>query len=161
MGLGDSKPIARIRSRLFSLRPRSLKATAGELNSCDKFSPSYERPCVTGVAPTCFTRRPCQPDFPGGPSTQSDLAASLGRLYPATKSRRERRDALNFPLKNRPAGRMRQLALMDSSGMVRGRARAAVRSAVKTLCHPALYEHRLLRKRFVGACPSQGVTDDG
>src|SRR3984957_8652503 len=106
MGLGDSKPTVRILSRVFSLRPRSLKATAGGLNSFDQISPSSQRPRVAGGAPPCFTHRPCQPDYPGEPSTQSDLAASVGRLYPATKSWRERRDALNFPLKNRPAGRI-------------------------------------------------------
>src|SRR5580693_254377 len=148
MGLGDSKPTVRILSRVFSLRPRSLKATAGELNSCDKFSPSYERPCVTGVAPTCFTHRPCQPDYPGEPSTQSDLAASVGRLYPATKSRRERRDALNFPLKNRPAGRIRQLPLMDSSGIACGWSGTARGLMVQNSCEPGPYA-------------SQGVTDDG
>src|SRR5579859_6576525 len=66
-----------------------------------------------------FTPRPYHRTS-GRANTQSDLAASLvqsrtfGRLYPATKPSAKRRDALEFPLKNRPAGRIGQLRLMDA-----------------------------------------------
>src|SRR5580704_7101613 len=129
MGLGDVKPTVRNLSRVFSHRPRSLKATAGALCSFDKISPSSSLPAWLGTL-RLFHSSALPPDIRESlhakcfwarmtlAADSADLArdsANSGRAE--LTENRAKTDGVfatnaarlpRFPLKNRPGRRIRQ-----------------------------------------------------